>query len=241
VGFDRNDYPGDAVLPALHRDFAYTGYFLNNPPTESSDSWTGKRATLKSNGFGFLILFTGRVDAELKRQDPAALGRADAAQAIAAAKREGFPEGAIVFLDQEEGGRLLPEQSAYLFSWVQAMRASHYRPGVYCSGIQVGQGSDAISTAGDIASHDAQLPLWVANDQCPPSPGCVVRKSGPGESGTPHSMVWQYAQSPRSQFAKECGKGYAADNQCYAPSSPHSAATYVDMDLAGSADPSRGR
>jgi Domain of unknown function (DUF1906) len=230
------------MLPALRRDFSYTGYFLNNPPTEKSNSWTGKRAILKSSGFGFVILFTGRLDAELKKQDPAALGRADAAQAIAAAEHEGFPSGAIIFLDQEEGGRLLPEQSTYLFSWVQAIRGSHYRPGVYCGGIKVGQGSDAVSTAGDIASHDAKLPLWVANDQCPPSPGCVLKKSGtPVESGISQATVWQYAQSPRRPFAKGCGTGYAADAQCYAPSSPHSAASYVDLDVSSSADPSHGR
>ena len=31
-GFDRNEYPGDNLLPALHRSFSYTGYWLNNPP-----------------------------------------------------------------------------------------------------------------------------------------------------------------------------------------------------------------
>src|SRR6201999_1954639 len=102
------------------------------------NGWAGKRATLKANGFGFMILFNGRTDAQLKGKDAAALGRADAAAAVSAAKREGFARGAIVFLDQEEGGRLLPEQGAYLFAWVEAIRASsQYKPGVYCSGILV--------------------------------------------------------------------------------------------------------
>ena len=73
-GFDKNDYPGDALLPALRRSFSYTGYWLNNPPGENSNSWTGKRATLKANGFGFMILYNGRLDAELKGKDAAALG-----------------------------------------------------------------------------------------------------------------------------------------------------------------------
>jgi hypothetical protein len=34
LGFDRNTYPGDANLKALHQTFAYTGYWLNNPPGE---------------------------------------------------------------------------------------------------------------------------------------------------------------------------------------------------------------
>src|SRR6201999_1200743 len=110
------------------------------------NGWAGKRATLKANGFGFMILFNGRVDAQLRGKDAAALGRSDAAAAIAAAKREGFAAGAILFLDQEEGGRLLPEQSAYLFSWLDAVRGSQYKPGVYCSGIPVAEGSARITT-----------------------------------------------------------------------------------------------
>jgi hypothetical protein len=26
-GFDRNEYPGDNLLPALHRSFSYAGYW----------------------------------------------------------------------------------------------------------------------------------------------------------------------------------------------------------------------
>ena len=107
LGFDQNDYPGDNLLPALHRSFSYTGYWLNNPPGANNNSWTGKRAVLKANGFGFMILYNGRLDKELKGKDAAVLGRSDATAAVAAAKREGFAPGAILFLDQEEGGRLL--------------------------------------------------------------------------------------------------------------------------------------
>jgi Domain of unknown function (DUF1906) len=239
-GFDRNDYPGDNLLAALHRSFSYTGYWLNNPPTEHSNSWAGKRATVKANGFGFLILFNGRLDAELKGKDAAALGRSDAAAAISAAKKEGFPARAIVFLDQEEGGRLLPEQSAYVFSWVEAVRTSQYRAGVYCSGILVPDGAGKISTASDIRSHDSKLTLWVVNDACPPAPGCVVPKR-PLSSEVPGAAVWQYARSPRTEFARQCGSSYAADNNCYAPDLPHSEQTFVDLDVSSSADPSHGR
>jgi hypothetical protein len=31
LGFDRNDYPGDANLAALRKTFAFSGYWLNNP------------------------------------------------------------------------------------------------------------------------------------------------------------------------------------------------------------------
>ena len=242
-GFDKNEYPGDNLLPALHRHFAYAGYWLNNPPGASSNGWAGKRATLKANGFGFMILYNGRLDTELKGKDAAALGRSDATAAISAAKRQGFGAGAIIFLDQEEGGRLLPEQSAYLFAWVETVRGSQYKPGIYCSGILVPDGSSQISTARDILSRDGKLALWVWNDQCPPAPGCVLPQKPPvaASSGIPEAMVWQYAQSPRSPFAKQCAATYAADGYCYAPDLPHSPQTFVDLNVSPSPDPSLGR
>jgi hypothetical protein len=242
-GFDKNDYPADNLLPALRRSFSYAGYWLNNPPGAQSNSWAGKRATLKARGFGFLILYNGRLDAELKGKDAAALGRSDALAAASAAKNEGFAPGVILFLDQEEGGRLLPEQSAYLTSWVEAIRSSPYRPGVYCSGILVPDGPGKISTARDILSRDSKLALWVANGECPPAPGCVVPKQPltAAASGIPQAAVWQYAQSPRTEFARQCGANYAADNSCYAPGLPHSAQTAVDLNVSPSADPSGGR
>ena len=66
LGFDRNDYPGDANLKALHQTFSYTGYWLNNPPGEGANTWLGHRAAVESAGFGFLVLFNGRLYAELK-------------------------------------------------------------------------------------------------------------------------------------------------------------------------------
>jgi hypothetical protein len=245
LGFDRNDYPGDKLLPDLHRTFSYTGYWLNNPPGASSNSWLGKRALLKANGFGFLILYNGRLDKEFKGKDAAAFGRSDAAAAVSAAKREGFGPGTILFLDQEEGGRLLPEQSAYLFAWIEAVRGSQYKPGVYCSGIPVAEGSGKITTAEQIASHEGNkgVALWIWNDQGPPAPGCAMpgKSLGPASSGISNALVWQYAKSPRTEFAGQCGSTYAADNNCYAPGLPHSAQTFLDLDLASSADPSRGR
>ncbi len=223
-GFDKNDYPGDDLLTALRQSFSYTGYWLNNPPGEAGNSWTGKRGLLRARGFGFLILFNGRMDAQLAGKDAAGLGRADAAAAIAAAAKEGFPRSAILFLDQEEGGRLLAEQSAYLFAWVDGIRKSQYKPGVYVSGIEVGTGADRISTAEDILRHRSTPPiaLWVANDQCPPSPGCVIPKTplSPAGSGVSQARIWQYALSPRRpQFARQCAATYASDGNCYAAGS----------------------
>lgn len=256
VGFDRNDYPGDANLAALRKSFRFTSYWLNNPPGEEHNTWTGKRALLKKNGFGFLVLFNGRLYDGLKGKDAAALGTADGEAAMTAALREGFARNTVIFLDQEQGGRLLPEQSAYLFAWVDALRAAGGRAGIYCSGIEVPDGAGTISTARDIvekekarvaqSSHQNAAPplkLWIVNDQCPPAPGCTtthqpLRSAIPPDLAT-HTLVWQYAQSPRRvQFTGGCPSNYAPDNRCYAPGIEHSPDTFVDLDVSSSPDPS---
>src|SRR5271154_3251746 len=67
IGFDSNNYPGDAALPALRLHFAFAGYWLTNPPGEHHNSWLGKRDVLLRNGFGFLVLANGKTDAEIKK------------------------------------------------------------------------------------------------------------------------------------------------------------------------------
>jgi Domain of unknown function (DUF1906) len=252
VGFDRNDYPGDARLPELHTHFAFAGYWLNNPPGETANSWLGKRTTVRDAGFGFLVLANGRLDAQIKKSKltPDALGKQDAAAAIAAATREGFPPGTIIFLDQEEGGRLLPEQAAYFFAWTEAVAASAYKPGGYISGqpSDDGTGPDGkpltITTAKDVreqvaARHLHKVVFWVAQDQCPPAPGCVLDPPAVTASGTIDTDIWQYAQSPRRpDITKSCAKTYAANNSCYAGISSD---LFLDLDVATSADPSHGR
>ncbi|ACO32231.1 MULTISPECIES: glycoside hydrolase domain-containing protein [Acidobacterium] len=243
LGFDQNLYPGDAALPILRHDFSYTGYWLNPPPGMKSNPWTGKRATLRQAGFGFLILFNGRLDHELRQSDAATLGAKDAAKAVRAARHEGFPPHALIFLDMEEGGRMLPEQLAYIGAWLQGVRAQGLRAGIYCSGIEVPDGpGKTISTARDLAEHFPATPLWVANDACPPAPGCVARALPPSQSGFASALVWQFAQSPRRrQFTSACAQTYARDGNCYAPQLPHSLLTAIDLNTSASPDPSGGR
>ena len=255
-GFDRNDYPGDDTMVALHHTFAFTGYWLTNPPGENENTWRGKRALLRQQGWGFLVLADGRLDAEILKSQkagttPAALAQKDAATAIAAARSEGFPARTIVFLDQEEGGQLLDEQAAYLLAWTQAVAASDYLPGVYASGQPVPNGpGQTITTIDDIRSrvvseHLHPVAMFDAQDTCPPAPGCTVNArplSASGEltlSPGGNLAAWQYSQSPRRpELTRSCAKTYAADGNCYAPGAP---AAFLDMDLASSPDPSHGR
>lgn len=244
LGFDRNDYPGDQNLKALRQTFSYAGYWLNNPPGENSNSWIGKREALQSAGFGFLVLFNGRLDKQL-RHNAASLGKSDGVAAVAAARREGFPEHTIIFLDIEEGGRMLPEQKAYIYAWVDTVNGAGFRAGVYCSGIGVREDKNTtIITADDIRANaqGRSISYWVTNDVCPPSPGCTFSSlPAPALSNLDYVDVWQYVQSPRrADFAAQC-HNYNRDGNCYPPGIDPASKLHVDLNTARSADPSEGR
>jgi Domain of unknown function (DUF1906) len=245
LGFDRNNFPGAAALPALRKTFSFTGYWLNTPPSARSNTWTGKRRILRQYGFGFQVLFNGRRYGELQDGDPQSLGKSDARTAVAAVRREGFPYGTIIFIDQEEGGRLLAAQKAYIFAWAAAVNASGYRAGIYCSAMPATEQSGAqVVTAKDLYDNGGryQLTFWVYNTASPPSPGCTFPHTHvpPSASGIPFASVWQFGQSPRPKdFAGQ--RGYAPDGQCYAPGLPRSQRIYIDVDSADSPDPSNGR
>ena len=248
LGFDRNDYPGDENLKLLRQTFFYAGFWLNHPPGEKTNTWAGKRGVLQSAGFGFLVLFNGRLSAELKTVSSGGrLGKSDGQAAIASAQREGFPAGTVIFLDQEEGGRMLPEQKAYIYAWVDEITIAGFRAGIYCSGIAAKEdGGVTVVTAEDIHQNAAgrKIAYWVANDACPPSPGCAFpqKPPKPTEGGTDFAEVWQYAQSPkRQEFASRCPKNYDRDGSCYPPGIDLAKRLHVDLNTATSDDPSRGR
>jgi hypothetical protein len=250
LGFDRNTYPGDANLKALHQTFSYAGYWLNDPPGEKTNTWTGHRAAVESTGFGFLVLFNGRLYAELKSVAHASkLGNSDAQAAAAAARREGFPAHTIIFLDQEQGGRMLPEQKSYIYSWIDGITAAGFRAGIYCSGIpspddnNIVTAEDIRANAGEGARATHDIVYWAINDACPPSSGCAFPKTppSPAESGVSFADVWQFAQSPqRKDVATHCSN-YSRDGECYPPGISPALQLHVDLNSATSPDPSRGR
>ena len=194
------------------------------------------------------MLSNGRMYAQLKSPNqPGALGAGDARAAAESALREGFSKGATIFLDQEEGGRLLPEQRAYLFAWVDGVISAGFRAGVYCSGIPASEGKgQTIVTADDIRDHAEKrdITYFVYNDACPPSPGCALAEPAPAPSvsGVPFASIWQIAQSPRRhEYTARCSSTYAPDGNCNAPGASGSGSIFLDIDSATSPDPSNGR
>jgi hypothetical protein len=174
----------------------------------------------------------------------ARLGKSDAQAAVATARREGFPRGTIIFLDQEQGGRMLPEQKAYIYAWVDGVTAAGYRAGIYCSGMAAADDGNVV-TAQDIREHAAgrEIVYWVTNDACPPAPGCAFphHPASPSRSGVGFAEVWQFAQSPqRKDVAAHC-TGYSRDGNCYPPEVAATLQFSVDINSAASMDPSHGR
>lgn len=262
LGFDANDYPGDAALAQLRKTFAFAGYWLNHPPNtapkgaetwlnrppntpaSAPDTWLGHRAALAKAGFGFLVLFNGRLDKELRdAANPRAVGVKDAREAAATARSEGFPPGTVIFLDQEEGGSMYDEQMAYLLAWFDEIVAQGFRAGIYCSGMPASEGHGQFTVTADFIRARAgrrKLVYFVYNDACPPAPGCVylANPPQPSASGVPFASVWQFAQSPRRRnYTRRCSATYNHDGNCYAPGmGPRS--PYVDIETSLSPDPS---
>ena len=152
----------------------------------------------------------------------------------------GFPPDVLIFLDQEEGGRLLPEQAAYLFAWIDAVRGAGARAGVDCSGIAA-PGGDVRSARRRILPSGrtreclritppkakARMVGWRFGLRMPMSARTGLRACRPavgrgGFSGdSAFATVWQYAQSPRrTKFSAGCPANQAADGNCYAPGCP---------------------
>jgi Rv2525c-like, glycoside hydrolase-like domain len=244
LGFDRNDYPGDSALPVLRKFFSFSSYWLGFPPGEKSNSWQGKRALMQSEGFGFLLLYTGPESRQLKSVSFArARGNFDARKAVASARSEGFRVSSVIYLDIEEGGRLPPSYHAYVRSWTDEIRRSGFRAGVYCSGEIVDEGDgNTIITSDDIRNHlgAREISYWVYNDSCPPSPGCIVPQNPPppSVSGIAYAAVWQFVRSPRDPESAVHCTGYAANGNCYIALDT-ARQWHLDLDVASSPDPSQ--
>ena len=247
LGFDLNEYPGDAALPILRKTFSFSSYWLGPPPGEKRTTWKGKRALLKAQGFGFVVLFNGRDSRNLKTDaDARQKGALDAENAAKSAEHEGFPKDTIIFLDIEEGGRLPGTYHQYIRNWVEGLQRAGYRAGVYCSGIPVSEGKSAtITTAQDIQAQigSGKIVYWVYNLSCPPSPGCSfpVTPPSPQQTGFLPATVWQYAQSPRrAEFTAQCPANFNSDGNCYAPGDK-AHRWFLDANVALSADPSSAK
>ena len=116
----------------------------------------------------------------------AAQGRIDARDAIAQARREGFPGGTVVFLDVEPMDRVPQRMRDYYRAWTTAVLADgRYRPGIYAHTKNASTIYDDVSDAYDQAGRDDDPPFWIAGSSGF-SPG-----RDPTDVGHAFASVWQ--------------------------------------------------
>ena len=60
LGFDTSEYPGDAAMQTWreHAGYDWVGYYLQ-APCHKDASWTGKRDTLETMGWGMAVIYVG--------------------------------------------------------------------------------------------------------------------------------------------------------------------------------------
>lgn len=217
-GFDIGVYPGDRVVEAwLAADdcpFEFIGYYLKaNGHTNAS--WLGKRAFLKSLGWGIALIYFAKDD---DGTTDFAIGTADGLDAITKTRAEGFPAGTIVFFDAEGGNAFSNAFNAYYKGWVTALLTDGtYKPGTYCSR----EPSNGLHLAGEQAFADFGLQsgaptFWVAGGPTPTDPATAA----PTDCGRAFASVWQWRLDTNATFAGIRLK--------------------IDFDIASTANPSNG-
>lgn len=233
-GMDTRDYPGDAVMRTW-RDvspYRWVGYYLP-APCYTGMSWTGRRASLRRMGWGFAVIYVGEQDwaamghasdttppVENPRCTRANLterhGTAHAAAAAASAASEGFPRGTIIFLDVERVEHVSVELAAYVRSWVgELLEHGRYVPGLYAHDDNTPELYTLLAEEFLRQGRLERPRLWVAK-QRGFAPG-----THPARSGYPVAAIWQGIFNVRES---------------------HGGTTLlIDVNVADSADPSRGR
>jgi len=186
VGFDTHTYPSTRVMKAWKEapgaPYSWVGYYLPSP-CHADKSWTGKRDTLLAQGWGLAVVYVGQqtwgktprnlsasqLDAVRRKSDcatdliSAAEGKKDADDAIARASAEGFPAGAVVFLDLERMESIPAAMKDYYRAWVaRLLETGKYRPGIYThqhNAAEVFADAKALFTA---AGNTEDPRMWIA-------------------------------------------------------------------------------
>jgi subtilisin family serine protease len=225
AGFDRLHYPGDEVMQALYRrtNLAWTGFYLAPAPSQGYTGWMSKASVLREMGWGLAPIFVGQqwpggpAPHDLSTEH----GTRDAATAVTLADRAGIGEGAVIYLDVEVGGRLPALLLDYCDAWFAGIRASSYRPGVYC------YHADAPD---QLRADNPDLFFWVYRIGRF-APTQVLDENGRfrtlpvDQSGCDFAVAWQYLQeAPSIPVPQQDGSTHPLEG--------------VDLDCATVLDPS---
>ena len=209
AGFDIGVYPGDAAMRAWTHPaspYYWTGYYLP-APCHRDVTWSGKYNTIRAMGWGVAAIYVGQQDwtqipssalgaaasraieqlatcsASLLNVDQA---NAEAADAIARMRSDGFPDGSVIFFDVEYVTSVTSSLLDYYRAWIAAVvRDGHYRPGVYAAKsnapVLYSTASEAARAAGAV-----ETPVfWIT------SSSGFTAASPPSAVGLSYAALWQ--------------------------------------------------
>lgn len=213
AGFDASGYSGDAEMAELKRatNFEWCGFYLGPAPSHSDAGWMTRRTTLAAQGWGFAPVYVGQqVTGPGSHIITAAQGSKDGNHAAQLMLHAGFPSGSFVYLDLENGPPFGAAQQEYVGDWVDAVIASGFGAGVYCSFL----------FAAEVAKLRPAARIWVfhVRTETPHAvAGVTFKTPDPSTSGFAGASIWQYDDEARLTALRNLG---------------------TDLDSAAMADPS---
>ena len=194
AGFDRSDYPGKAVMDWLkaNTNLKWCGFYLAPAPSHGATSWMdADDADLE--GWGLAPIYVGQqVTGPGAHRVWGPQGMTDGADACRLMDQAGFDKGSVVYLDLENGPPLAPLQAAYVGAWCDAVAASGYTPGIYCSFLFAAQ----------IHNLRPKARVWVFHVRTVSPhyvPGDVFPSPDPATSGYIGAAVWQHDDEAQIQ------------------------------------------
>lgn len=175
VGFDTNIYPGDRTMNIWAKDGTYdwVGYYLP-APCHKDASWSGKRDTLLSMGWGLAVVYVGQqvwtTSRKAKKGSTCSnsfvngpRGETEGRDAIGRVVAEGFPHGTVVFLDIERMERITPGMKAYYKTWTKTvLEDGRYRVGYYTHADNAAEIYRDVKTVFTAVGDTTEPPFWVA-------------------------------------------------------------------------------
>lgn len=202
LGFDTSIYPGDAAMHAWRDEAHYdwVGYYLP-APCHRDASWSGKRETLESMGWGIAVVYVGqqtwgRTPNPRSRVPDGvsctsnlvtdARGLADGDDAVARAEAEGFPPGTVIFLDIEYMPTVPGAMRDYYVAWTERVLADgRYRPGYYAHTRNAQLIYSDVKAVFEAHGLRADPPFWIAGGSN------FGRDRAPQDVGHAFASVWQ--------------------------------------------------
>ena len=177
--------------------YDWVGFYLP-APCHRDDSWSGKRDTLLSMGWGLAVVYVGQqVWNTSKKSRPGSncstkfvsggRGTTEAFDAISRVIAEGFPHGTVIFLDIERMNHVTPAMKDYYKSWTRTVLLDgRYRAGYYAHSDNAAEIYADVKSVFVAAGDTTEPPFWIAGRT-----KIFTTESIPTDVGHTFAAVWQ--------------------------------------------------